>query len=431
MTLVPLPDILGMLVLMAVLFWFRNRNRDERVDGWLLGLSLILIEMVANAVHHGPDGKPDVTQAIALDAYLLAAVTFGWVARQDLLPNAEHLPFFLLPAVPLFILTTTYGLEARSGQVYVWTTATSVVGGVVYLLYFTSMRSRRRSFLVLTHLLIWVPMLYLSASGDLDRVVYWGLACLYVLVALSFRPRLRPGCIGVWVIMVSFMMWALCFLAYPSVVARPYFAGIVEQVWNIQKFFVVIGMLLVLLEDETQRRAEEAMHDALTGLPNRRLFDDRLGLALDRSRRSGLSTAVFMIDLNGFKAINDSFGHHAGDAVLIRVADRLKRKVRATDTLARCGGDEFLLVVNDIARHENCVRIADTLRDAIETVTVPGADGIRLGGSVGYAVFPEEAEDERKLCRLADERMYAEKQTGTRVGVPEMVLVNSTEVPAG
>ena len=141
--------------------------------------------------------------------------------------------------------------------------------------------------------------------------------------------------------------------------------------------------------------------------------------AVERSRRSGLSAAVFAIDLNGFKAINDTLGHHTGDVVLMRVADRLKRSIRGADTVARCGGDEFLVIVNDLARAESCAQIAQTLRSGIESVTIPGyeqtgARPLKLGGSIGFALYPEEATDEAALCELADQRMYDEKQARGR-----------------
>jgi diguanylate cyclase (GGDEF)-like protein len=411
MSLLSLPDIVGMLVLMGVLAWFRNRHKDERVDVWLLGLTFILIEMIAAAVIHASGLLTPLTHVITLDAYLLAAVVFGWAARRDLLPGTSHLPHFLLPAVPLFLLTTLFGLDMLSAGTSVLVASFSVVFGITYLLFFARLRRRSRSLLVIIHLTMWLPMLYLAASGRGREVVYWGLACLYLLVALSFRRSARPDCIGAWVIMVAFVIWAMCFLAYPLNLGHPYADSIIEQVWNIQKFFVVIGMLIVLLEDETLRRKHEALQDPLTGLPNRRLFDDRLALALERSRRTGLSAAVFAIDLNGFKNVNDTLGHQAGDLVLRRVADRLKRKVRGSDTLARCGGDEFSVIVNDLADPESCTRIAEALRYAIQGVRAPGSTSLPLDGSIGFAVYPEEARDGQTLCKLADARMYQQKQS--------------------
>ena len=417
MSLLSLPDILGMVVLMGVLAWFRKHHRDDRVDGWLIGLSFILVEMIAASLGRGSHLLPRVMHVIALDSYLVAAVTFGWVARQDFLPKTERMPFYMLPAVPLFLLTTLYGAGIRSPHLYIVMTSASVLAGVLYLFFLNRDRKRHRTLLVAVHLLIWLPMLYLSVSGDITRVVYWGLACLYVLVALSFRPRVRPNALGTGVIMTSFLIWAVCFLAWPALQAHANYESVVDQIWNFQKFFVVIGMLLALLEDETQRRKEEALHDALTGLPNRRLFDDRLALALERSRRSGLSTAVFAIDLNGFKGVNDTYGHQMGDRVLTRVAERLRRSVRGLDTIARCGGDEFCVIVNDLSRPESCGRIADSLRSAIEGVTLPEIDSVRLGGSIGYAIYPMEAADELTLRQLADIRMYDEKKAAALVEV--------------
>ncbi len=419
MSLLSLPDIAGMLVLMSVLGWFRNRHRDERVDIWLLALTFILVEMIAASIIHGAGWVPALTRVVSLNAYLLAAVTFGWAARRDLLPGTSHLPQFLLPAAPLLLLTTMFGLEpelnATVGRIFVLVIVSSVVLGLVYLLFVMPARRKLRSRLVLIHVTMWLPMLYFATAGKMREAVYWGLACLYLLVAFSFRRGARATTIGPWVIMVSFIIWAMCFLSYPLVQGHSLGEGVIEQIWNIQKFFVVIGMLLVLLEDETQRRRDEALHDSLTGLPNRRLFEDRLMLALERARRTGLSAALFAIDLNGFKAVNDTLGHQAGDLLLKQVAERLRSNVRSADTVARVGGDEFIVLVNDLAQPDNCEKIAEALRSAIEAITVPGTKTLAIGGSVGYASFPEDAMEASTLSEIADLRMYEEKKAAPRL----------------
>jgi len=226
---------------------------------------------------------------------------------------------------------------------------------------------------------------------------------------------LRPGGIGGLVIVIGFVLWALCFLAHPFVRGLAFYNGIVDEIWTMQKFFVIIGMVLLLLEDQTRRLRDEAMHDALTGLPNRRLFNDRLVQAIERSRRSGRSTAVFAVDLDNFKYINDTYGHGSGDGVLIRAAQVLKSKIRSSDTLARCGGDEFSLIVNDLTRAVDCERIAGVLRSAITGVEPPPGFVGEMSGSVGYALFPDDVSDMTELCELADVRMYKDKRTA-RVG---------------
>src|ERR1019366_6682793 len=151
--------------------------------------------------------------------------------------------------------------------------------------------------------------------------------------------------------------------------------------------------VLVLLEEQTRRLEQEAMHDPLTGLPNRRLFDDRLLQAVSRADRTQLSAAVFIIDLDNFKIINDTLGHRAGDLVLARVGAMLRSKIRSSDTLARCGGDEFSIIVNDLARASDCERIAETLRAAVASVELPPDARTVLTASIGYALCPDEVSD--------------------------------------
>jgi diguanylate cyclase (GGDEF)-like protein len=411
MNLQALPDIAGMVILMGVLDWLRRKHRDASVDLWILGLAFILLEAIAVAIMHGSQAFSRAAHAVALDSYLLAAVTFGWAAREDLLPGPSALPLFLPPAVPLLAMTTIYGLGFPVGTAYIDIAGVSLVLGVIYILFFVRGSWGFRARLATIHLVIWAPMTWMAARGQLRWLIYWGLACLYLLVALSFRKRVRRGGIGGIVIVIGFVVWAGCFLAHPVVRDLTFYNAIVSEVWTMQKFFVTIGMLLVLLEDQTTRLEKEAMHDPLTGLPNRRLFDDRLVQALERARRTGKSAAVFVVDLNDFKLVNDTLGHRTGDLVLMRTGTFLKSKIRGSDTLARCGGDEFNVIVNDLTRAEDCERIAEALRGAVAAVDVPVGAKIPLSASVGYAVFPDDVSDPGELCELADVRMYKDKRT--------------------
>ena len=428
MSLISLPDIFGMLVLMGVLGWLRKRHRDDSVDLWLLGLFFILVESVAVAVLRGSSQLYEASHVIALDSYLLAGATFGWAARQDLLPGRSHLPFFALPAVPMLLMSTVYGLGVVSLPVYVYTAAASLLLGVAYLAALDA-SVRLRSVLFVIHGVIWIPTLYLAWQGNLRSVIYWELTCLYLLVAVSFRRRVRKGSIGGVVIVTGFTVWALCFYLHPFVRGGKYEA-VVEQVWNLQKFFVILGMLLTLLEDETERRKAEATHDVLTGLPNRRLFNDRLTQAIERSRRSGRSVALFVVDLNGFKQVNDTLGHGEGDRILCAAAESLQAKVRSSDTLARCGGDEFCVIVNELTRRTDCARIAAALCGALEIVETGLPGETRLSGSVGYAVFPQEAANAEELFRLADRQMYERKAGKEDVRSLELAAVLGDQVLA-
>ncbi len=400
------PDLVGMLLMMGVLVWLRRRHSDERVDLWLCGLLFILVEVVAAHIYRFSAAGNLAAHVIALDAYLFAGATFGWAARQDDLRGRTQFAFFGLPILPMAILCTLYGLGTARTLSYVVVAAISLVVGLLVLLLSGKASRPVRWALGAAHLVVWVPTLLLALAGQTRWLAYWGLTCLYLLVAFSFRRRVRRGNIGGIIIIAGFTIWAFCFLLHPLVHDRLVYDVLVEQIWTMQKFVVILGMLLTLLEDETERRKAEAMHDPMTGLPNRRLFDDRLSQALERSLRTGRSTALFLVDLDNFKAINDTYGHAAGDLALRAAAAQLQLKVRSSDTLARCGGDEFCIIVNELTRRDDCERIAHALRDAVAHVS-PTEWG--LAASIGYALFPDDVRDATALFNLADRRMYQQK----------------------
>lgn len=175
-------------------------------------------------------------------------------------------------------------------------------------------------------------------------------------------------------------------------------------------------------KDITERkRIEElirhmAQYDALTGLPNRALFQDRLGQAIDLARRNDRKLALLYFDLDRFKPVNDQWGHHAGDALLKAVAERTLGLVRKSDTIARLGGDEFAVILQDIGVRANAGRIADKIRDSLARSfsldDVPEA--VSIGASLGIALFPEDAQNGDDLVRKADEAMYAGKHSTRR-----------------
>jgi diguanylate cyclase (GGDEF)-like protein len=421
-SLLALPDIAAMLVLMAVLDWLRRKHRDASVDLWMLGLTFILVEAIAVAVLRGSPALSSFAHALALDSYVLAAVTFGWAARQDLFPGTMQLPLLFAPAVSILALATLYGFNLPVPAAYIWITALSLLLGTVYILFVSSLSIGFKSRLLAIHLTLWMPLTWMAVHALLRQLVYWGLACLYLLVAASFRHRVRRDGLGGFIIVAGFVAWAMCFLAHPYVRDMPALNSLNEQLWTMQKFLVIVGMLLVLLEDQTRRLEGEAMRDPLTGLPNRRLFDDRLLQALSRARRTGMSAAVFAIDLDNFKQINDLHGHRTGDLVLIRVGGMLKSRIRGADTLARSGGDEFNVIVNDLSRAVDCDRIAESLRSSLTAIELPGGLRYPLSASVGYAIFPDDAADPAALCELADARMYDDKRATPAAVLPRTIL---------
>jgi diguanylate cyclase (GGDEF)-like protein/PAS domain S-box-containing protein len=165
-------------------------------------------------------------------------------------------------------------------------------------------------------------------------------------------------------------------------------------------------------KETEQRLAHLALHDHLTGLPNRRALGDALDRALARAQRSGLALAVLALDLNGFKAINDRHGHPAGDAVLAEIAARLRRTVRRSDIVARLGGDEFAVIAGELKGPHPVVRLARRLGQVLaEPIELP-AGKVRVGVSTGVAFFPADGETPELLLGRADRALYAAKRDG-------------------
>jgi diguanylate cyclase (GGDEF)-like protein/PAS domain S-box-containing protein len=155
-----------------------------------------------------------------------------------------------------------------------------------------------------------------------------------------------------------------------------------------------------------------AHHDTLTGLPNRRLLNDRLEQSLALARRTGHHAAMMLLDLDDFKIINDTDGHSAGDAVLVTIAQRLRGIVRETDTIARLGGDEFVILLPEMAHINDARRVAEKTIEAVREPVEVGERQYVLGVSIGIAVFPEHAANAEGLLQRADIAMYEAKRMG-------------------
>lgn len=158
--------------------------------------------------------------------------------------------------------------------------------------------------------------------------------------------------------------------------------------------------------------AYSVRHDLLTGMPNRICFEDRLETAMQRARRNGSLVALFFLDIDRFKNVNDTFGHEAGDELLQQFAMRVAAQVREVDTVARMGGDEFALILPDISKPQDALTVAERIVGCLaEPIPVAGRDLI-VTSSVGIALYPRDAEDSAGLQRRADEEMYRAKRLG-------------------
>jgi len=168
------------------------------------------------------------------------------------------------------------------------------------------------------------------------------------------------------------------------------------------------------LKDAEARIAHMAFHDGLTGLANRQLFEETLGLALERAKRDLAVVAVLFLDLDDFKTVNDTMGHRAGDALLVEVAKRLEACTRGTDMVARQGGDEFLMLLADLRLEEVDAatrEVVDRVHVALQQPFRVHGTELRPGGSMGISLFPQDAYDAETLLKNADIAMYRAKRS--------------------
>jgi len=156
----------------------------------------------------------------------------------------------------------------------------------------------------------------------------------------------------------------------------------------------------------------QATHDALTGLPNRLLFHDRLEQSIKKSKRNKVKMALFFIDLDGFKEVNDTMGHKVGDAVLLQIAKNIRRSVREEDSVSRLGGDEFTVIMEDVKSKKDIAALAQKIVTALSEKIQVQDETISLSCSLGVSVYPHDSTDADTLLSNADTAMYDAKAKG-------------------
>ena len=247
------------------------------------------------------------------------------------------------------------------------------------------------------------------ASGHADFGIDVILAGLYFVVAILYWRRFQRVTAGVLTTVFGFVAWGAVFPI--SIFMHLYVpATLVDaETWNIPKYFVAVGMILTLLEDQVLKNEYLAYHDALTGLPNRRLLEDRLEQAVAQAHRTGHKVAVMLLDLDRFKEVNDTFGHRTGDLALQQVVSRLSSRMRASDTLARSGGDEFT-IVSDVPDEHGADILTSALESALAVPLRVEGQLIQTGMSIGVALYPDHGRTPDELRAAADHAMYLAKR---------------------
>lgn len=403
-----IPNIVLIALMLCAFASLQRHSPTSSSRLWLLGWMLVLLHFVASIFEH----LPGIVGAVAFILQSGFTVGAGFLFLSAAIPDRTRASCrWMLGS--LAAASTIYVAIARLAPGVSWMlTVTAVLLGLCPLTFM--LISLRRG----GHPLRWV------------LVVIYGAFSIYLL-SVQNRPGIGPGndpyvarhltslavflsCFvvlssayrrataGAFITLTGFFCWSASFIVMPLV-------HIDRSIGDMPKFVVGLGMLLILLEDQIEHNKHLAMHDDLTGLANRRLFQDSLTGALERARRSNSQAALLVVDLDDFKQVNDTFGHHVGDQLLQQIGAILSKRVRRSDTVARTGGDEFSVILEAPTSREDAAHVDQALRQLLKEPLHLDDQTVRIGASVGIAIFPDDASEAEPLCIAADLRMYAAK----------------------
>jgi diguanylate cyclase (GGDEF)-like protein len=406
-----IPHLIAFAAL-AFVFWSMLRHHARRqVNSWLLAWTFVLLHFAVQVLKLGDGIWGTLLATVSLLALDLAGIAFVHAAsRLDL---AEEQPLGTLvwaAALLTYGTLVVWGVESTVP----YYAAIAVLAASLCLVHF-KVRSKRTlrdnifsfsSCLFLALLL--AVLVYRDDTGyGIDATLSW----LYLVAGIRYWQKYEHKTIGVLTAVFGFTAAAIIFpigllirMTYvPHLTIDP-------DIRNLPKFIMAIGILLTFLEDEIGRTEHLALHDALTGLPNRRLLEDRMGNMLERAERNQTRAAILVVDLDGFKRINDTHGHAVGDEFLREVSARLNKVVRRADTLARSGGDEFTVLVSDILQPNGAEILAEKLQMELDRPITVRQLELCVSGSIGVALYPEDGETAESLCARADADMYRAKR---------------------
>lgn len=404
-----LPVLIALAVLVAVFAAISRQRTKERVGLWLTAWSLILLRSLVEFVHLKGHGLGMLELAVGLSALELASVVFVVSVAPQATTWRRQLILATVLGIPPLVYTNAMLWDVSSKSFY-YIVIVALVAAVLALLWIWYRTITTYVACVALGAVVLGSLLICGVAYGHDEYGMHGmLATLNFFAAALYWYRMKRTSAGVLATVFGFVAWGI---TLPAGVLMSTFASsarVESEVWNIPKYLVAVGMIVTLLEDQILESDHLAYHDALTGLPNRRLLQDRLVQAFARADRSGHKVAVLLLDLDDFKEVNDNFGHRIGDAALQQVVARLSSRMRSSDTLARTGGDEFT-VVSEVTAGDGAQTLASALQSALLAPLKVEHRLVQTGVSVGYALYPDDATDPDDLCAAADRAMYVAKR---------------------
>jgi diguanylate cyclase (GGDEF)-like protein len=419
-----LPDLAAVALLTCAFASVARRGQTSVSRLWLTAWLLIALHFAAFMFLSSPGLGGVLAADIGLASLTGAGVLFAYASipyRQD--PSSRSMLVALLTANTLYVCL----INASPAADWALGPAAFLFGLGPLMVALLSMRRMRhvlRWILVAVNCTLGAFLLAVQHRPDGPDLALNGiLFTVYLICCLHFLFAYRRASAGAFITIAGFLAWSSVFAIGPFLQAYYPSIHIEDEVWNLPKYVVAVGMILLLLEDQLAHNQYLALHDDLTGLPNRRLFQDRLNVALERARRAGAKVALLVIDLDQFKQVNDTLGHHAGDQLLQQVGMLFVGRVRNCDTVARTGGDEFSVILEDTADAESAHQVARSLLLHLSEPLEIAGRMVRVGASIGVAVYPDDANAMESLCIAADMRMYGEKNVARRR------IVNASKIP--
>ncbi|ADW67413.1 GGDEF domain-containing protein [Granulicella tundricola] len=409
MDLSVLPDIFALSLLIGA---YRPlvRRAGAHVNLWFVGWAFVLVQAFA-VLFEGPPGlRRMVLHLVGVAALELCGVAFILAAANS--PKRAIRPLLAFEmALPLVAQVALSGFAGAGFEA-----ARYVVSAlfVVPLLHVLSHRlSRRQGLMPLGIVFALFGIVNLPVVvRDPGMVTVAALAMVYLsaaYVCLRNATRLSKGVVTT---VVGMALWGL---KYPFVAAMHHFypgVHLEHGLMVLPQYAVVAGSILSLLEEHVIRTERMAMHDALTDLPNRRLFEERFAAAMEEARREKTTIACLVIDVDDFKHINDTMGHAVGDELLRALAVRLSWHMSPRDILARTGGDEFTAMLAGVTDEHHLRFIASAMMSAASVPIAADGRSVDVRISMGIALSPDHADDIEGLREAADEAMYRAKRRG-------------------
>jgi diguanylate cyclase (GGDEF)-like protein len=404
-----LPNLIALAILVAVFWAISRKATSEQVKLWLVGWAFILLHFAAQFPVLGNGFWGGVAIAISLGSLIVASIAFLISVAAVASTFQRQVQFAIAIGIPTLAYTIAAIWGVASPYYYY---LAILVGAAAPLLMFLRYNHQGKLYAggaILSTLLVGTVATWGVAKGHPEIGLTVILTSLNFVVSFLYWNQHKRITAGVLTAVSGFALWGAVF---PTAALLQIYLSSVKveaEVWNIPKYLVAVGMILTLLEDQIEKSTYLAYHDELTELPNRRLLEDRLEQALAQADRSAGKVAVLVLDLDRFKEVNDNYGHRIGDIALRKVVSRLASRIRASDTLARSGGDEFT-VVSHVADCPGAEVLLSALESALAEPIVIEGDHVNTGVSIGMALYPDDGANADQLYAAADRAMYIAKK---------------------